>query len=240
MTKLLYPVCLDVDGRTCLVVGGGSVACRKVRGLLACGARVRVISPALCPELGCLAAEGRLDWQARPYQEGDLEGAFLVLAATGEPEVQEAVFREAQARGVLVNVADVPSRCTFTLPAVVRSGDLTVAVATGGKSPALAKRLRQELTRAFGPEYAELLRILGAFRQEVLAAGRPQVENEEIFTRLLHHDILDWMRARDWERLAAHFQAVLGRPVSAALLARLAAGLPVQAALGSTPPPAAS
>ncbi len=168
-----YPVLLDLAGRRCVMVGGGIIAGRRVDGLLTAGARVTVISPRLTRTLAALAAEGRIDHEAREYRDGDLDGADLAFVATDAGEVNAAVAREAQARGVWINAADDPARCTFILPALVRRGDLTVAVATGGSSPALARAIREELETYLTDDYATLAAIAAEARREVRAAGRP-------------------------------------------------------------------
>jgi len=205
-----YPVCLDLDGRPCVVVGGGKVAERKVKGLLACHAQVTVISPELTEELSRMHAEGMLEWLARSYRKGDLIHTFLVVAATDDEPAQQLVQEEAEEQNKLLNVVDVPQRCNFILPATVRRGDLTVAIATGGKSPALAKKLRKELEKSIGPEYTVLVNILGALRPQILAAGLSQPENELLFHKLLHDDMLDWIEKRDWFRMENHILSVLG------------------------------
>jgi siroheme synthase-like protein len=168
-----YPVLLDLAGRRCVMVGGGIVAQRRVEGLLAAGARVTVISPRLTRALAALTAEGRFDHEAREYREGDLTGADLAFVATDSGEVNAAAAREAGERGVWINAADDPARCTFILPALVRRGDLTVAVATGGSSPALARAIREELETYLTDDYATLASIAAEARREVRAAGRP-------------------------------------------------------------------
>jgi precorrin-2 dehydrogenase/sirohydrochlorin ferrochelatase len=168
-----YPVLLDLAGRRCVMVGGGIIAGRRVDGLLTAGARVTVISPRLTRTLAALAAEGRIDHEAREYRDGDLDGADLAFVATDAGEVNAAVAREARARGVWINAADDPARCTFILPALVRRGDLTVAVATGGSSPALARAIREELETYLTDDYAILAAIAAEARREVRAAGRP-------------------------------------------------------------------
>jgi siroheme synthase-like protein len=168
-----YPVLLDLAGRRCVMVGGGIIAGRRVDGLLTAGARVTVISPRLTRTLAALAAEGRIDHEAREYRDGDLDGADLAFVATDAGEVNAAVAREARARGVWINAADDPARCTFILPALVRRGDLTVAVATGGSSPALARAIREELETYLTDEYTTLAAIAAEARREVRAAGRP-------------------------------------------------------------------
>jgi siroheme synthase-like protein len=166
-----YPVLLDLEGRRCVMVGGGIIAGRRVDGLLTAGARVTVISPRLTRTLAARAAEGRIDHEAREYRDGDLDGADLAFVATDAGEVNAAVAREARARGVWINAADDPARCTFILPALVRRGDLTVAIATGGSSPALARAIREELETYLTDDYATLAAI--AARREVRALGRP-------------------------------------------------------------------
>jgi precorrin-2 dehydrogenase len=168
-----YSVLLDLSGRQCVMVGGGSIAERRVDGLVAAGARITVISPRLTRALAALAAQGRIEHQPRGYREGDLESADLAFVATGAGEVNEAVAREARKRGVWINAADDPARCTFILPALVRRGDLTVAVATGGSCPALARAIREELEAYLTEDYATLAAIAAEARREVRAAGRP-------------------------------------------------------------------
>ncbi|MHB1013861.1 MAG: precorrin-2 dehydrogenase/sirohydrochlorin ferrochelatase family protein, partial [Desulfurivibrionaceae bacterium] len=208
-----FPVCLKIAGRQCVVIGGGRVGERKVKGLLAHGALVRVISPELSEPLSALLRAGTIDWLDRLYQEGDLAGAFLVIAATDDPAVQERVHAEAEARNILLNVADVPKWCNFILPATARRGDLAISVSTAGQSPALASALRQALEGQFGPEYGVLVDILGALRDTVLAGGRPHAENKVIFARLADPEMAAWIRDGLWQKLALHIQEVLGTDV---------------------------
>ncbi len=158
---VLYPIFLDLSGRRCVVVGGGNVANRKARKLLQARARVVVISPEVGAELENVAVE----IHRRPYKEGDLEGACLAFAATNSREVNAAVVREAKGRGVLVNVADKPSEGDFALPSTLRRGRLQVAVSTGGASPTLARRIKDELEEVFGPEWAGIVEELGRSRR---------------------------------------------------------------------------
>jgi precorrin-2 dehydrogenase / sirohydrochlorin ferrochelatase len=167
-----FPVLLDLTGRRCLMVGGGPVAERRIIGLLDAGAQVTVISPRVTPALAALAADGRISLQARHYLAGDLTGVDLAFVATAAREVNQAVTREARERGVWVNAADDPAHCTFILPALVRRGDLTVAVATGGTSPALSRAIREELETYLTAEYATLAALAAEARREVRAAGR--------------------------------------------------------------------
>ena len=179
-----YPIFLEVRGRVCLVVGGGAVAERKVRALLTQGGAVRVVSPMLTPALAAAAAAGHITHRERPFAPADLEGAFLVFAATDDPAVNAAVAAAAEAARVPVNVADDPSRSTFLVPSTFQRGEVTVAVSTGGASPALAKRLRADLEEKVGEEYAALARLLGEARREVLRRVPDPRRRQDLFTRL--------------------------------------------------------
>jgi len=159
-----YIACLRLDGRRCLVVGGGEVGLEKVEGLLVCGASVTLVAPSAHPELAALAAEGSIAWERREYAPADLDGSFLAIAATDDSEVNIAVHADAEARTMLVNVVDVPPLCNFILPAIVRSGPLAIAISTAGASPALAKRMKREIAAQFGEEYARLAVILNEAR----------------------------------------------------------------------------
>lgn len=194
-----------------MVVGGGAVAERKVRGLLAAGARVTVISPEMTDGLSDLSGGEKLELRRRAFRAGDLAGAFLAIAATDDEEVQDRVCLEAEKGNLLLNVADVPERCNFILPAVVRRGDLSIAVSTGGKSPALAKKMRQNLEKSFGPEYETVVNLLGALRPVVLAAGQSSRHNRELFHCLAHEELARWIKEQRWERVEAHLTAVLGQ-----------------------------
>lgn len=159
-----YIACLRLSGRRCLVVGGGDVGLEKVEGLLACDGQVVLIAPEAHAELRALADEGSIQWIRREFQPADLEGKFLAIAATDDTDVNIAVYDEAEARAMLVNVVDVPSLCNFILPAIVRTGPIAVAISTAGASPALAKRMKDEVSDLFGDSYAELAVILNEVR----------------------------------------------------------------------------
>lgn len=216
-----YPVNLSIAGRRCLVIGGGRVAARKVATLLECGGAVEVISPDLTAELQALFRQGRLAWRDRPYRPGDLAGGFLVIAATDNEEVQAAVFSEATAAGQLVNVADVPQRCNFILPAVVSRQDLVIAVSTAGKSPALAARIRGQLSEAYGDEYGTVVEIMGLLRPVVLALGLGPESNKEIFKALLHENFAVWVKAGDCSAIEHHLSVVMGDGLDQACLGEI-------------------
>jgi len=173
--------CLDLEGRRCLVVGGGTVGLEKASGLLAAGARVTVVSPELHDDLRALGVE----WKPRRYRKGDLKGAFLVIAATSDRAVNERVHRDAEERGMLCNVADVPDLCNFILPAVHREGPIAIAVSTGGASPALAKRLRSQIAELVRPEHADLAEELRALRPEVKERFATYEERRDYFEELV-------------------------------------------------------
>lgn len=213
-----FPICLDIADRHCVVIGGGKVAERKVAGLLECGATVSVVSPELSEPLRCLADRGGINWVARPYQPGDLAGAFLVIAATDDPAVQEAVHTEAEQGNLLLNVADVPKWCNFILPATTRQGELTIAVSTAGKSPALARKLREGFDREFGGEYAVLVELLGELRQVVLGRGMSHQQNKELFQQLVEADLAAWLRAGEWQRLRDHVRQLLDDEAAVAVV----------------------
>lgn len=166
-----YPVFMDLRGRRCIVIGGGDVALRKVNALLECGARVQVISPEICDGLNSLARQGKVTVTTREYALGDLAGALLAIAATGDEETNRRVAAEAEKNHIPVNVVDEPALCSFIVPSVVRRGDLTLAVSTGGQSPALAHKVRTNLEKEFGEEYAELTRLTGEVRRELKSRG---------------------------------------------------------------------
>jgi len=201
-----YPICLRIEGERCLVVGGGKVAERKVRGLLDSGAGVVVISPELTDGLARLQAGGVIGWEARGYQQGDVAGFFLVMAATDAVEVQDLVQADAEQYHILLNVADVPDKCNFILPALVQRGPLSLAISTSGKSPALAKKLRQELERWLGKEYELATETMGMIRPTVLRKNLPQAENEKIFQGLLDGGILEIIGRREWPALQAYLE----------------------------------
>src|SRR3712207_5814811 len=159
-----YIACLKLTGRRCVVVGGGEVCLEKVEGLLACDGRVVLIAPEAVPELRELAAEGSIEWLRRDYEPGDLEGTFIAIAATDDTDVNIRVYDDAERRAMLVNVVDVPPLCNFILPAIVRTGPLAIAISTAGASPALAKRMKREISELFGEEYARLAVLLNDAR----------------------------------------------------------------------------
>jgi precorrin-2 dehydrogenase/sirohydrochlorin ferrochelatase len=175
---------VKLEGRACLVVGAGAIGEPKIESLLTSGASVRVIALHASPAVAEWARTGAVVWEAREFTSSDLEGVFLVVAATSSRGVNGNIFREAQQRNILCNVVDDPEYCDFYYPAVVRRGDLQIAVSTNGKSPALAQRIRRELEVEFGPEYGDWLAELGTIRQQLFASGMDPVERRRVLHEL--------------------------------------------------------
>ena len=209
----MYPVSLDIDDKLCLVVGGGQVAARKVRGLLAAGARVRVISPALHVRMEVLLAEEGVEWQRKAFAAEDVEGAFLVFAATDRPEVQAAVLAAARSHNLLINMADNPVACDFQVPAVLRRGELSISIATNGTTPAVAALVRRHLETMIGEEYEQLTTLVGALREEILNLAPSDAQKKILFQKILPDDIVLWLRERQWTKVQQHLEEVIGRPL---------------------------
>lgn len=195
--SVFYPVSLNVEGRPCVVVGGGAVAEQKVLGLLKAGARVTVISPRITRRLIELAAEGAVRIRPRPYRPGDLEGAFLAVAATEDRAVNRTVWEEAEQRGALLNAVDDMPHCHFIAPAIYRQGDLTVAVSTAGKSPALAVRVRDRIGALIGYEYGTFLDLLGELRTAVAARVPDGAARTALWYRLVDSDAIEFIQRQD-------------------------------------------
>ncbi len=160
-----YIACLKLSGRRCLVVGGGEIGLEKVEGLLACDGDVTLLAPTAVPALQELAEEGSIAWEQREYAGiEDLEGVFMVIASTDDTDVNIRIYDDAEERAMLVNVVDVPPLCNFILPAIVRTGPVAIAISTAGASPALAKRMKREVSDLFGEEYARLAVMLNDAR----------------------------------------------------------------------------
>ncbi len=170
-SKTYYPAFLDLDGRRCVVVGGGIVALRKVEMLNDAGARIRVVAPQLCEGLETMRSSGVIQVETRSFVPSDLDEALVAVAATDDRAVNEQIATEARKRRVLVNVVDVPALCDFIVPSYFRRGDITVAISTAGASPALAKRLRIALESEFGEEYAALAELVSQVRTQLKRDG---------------------------------------------------------------------
>ncbi len=217
-----YPINLNISNRLCLVVGGGSVAARKVEALLLSEALVRVISPEVCGKISEFAGQGQIEWIRRDYRDSDLEGVFLVFAATNQPIVQQRIAKQAGSSGVLLNSADSPDQCDFQVPAKIRRGNLLIAVSTGGASPALSTQIKHRLYLEYGPEYGILVELLGNIRRQIVGGSRESEGNRILFHRLLDQPLAEMIRDEMWEDLRTELEMVLPDSVDcAALISRL-------------------
>src|SRR5690242_6069556 len=183
-----YIACLRLTGRRCLVVGGGDVGLEKVEGLLACDADVTLVAPDAAAGLEELANEGSISWERREFRETDLDGCLIAIAATDDTDVNISVFDGAERRAMLVNVVDVPPLCNFILPAIVRTGPLAVAISTAGASPALAKRMKREISELFGEPYAQLAVMLNDARGWAKATLPTYQDRKQFFESIVGGD----------------------------------------------------
>lgn len=185
-----YPVFLVLRDRPCLIAGGGEVAERKALALLAAGADITIVSPTLTPKLADLARVGKITHRARPFEERDIAGMQLVVAATNSLDVNTFVGRECRKRHVLVNVAAPPEESSFIVPSTIERGDLVLAISTGGDSPGLAKRIRQDLERQFGPEYGQYAELLAGVRKRLQAEVADEGTRKDVLDAVLDSDVL--------------------------------------------------
>ncbi len=225
-----YPIGLDISGKRCLVIGGGEVGERKAERLLEFGARVAVVSRELTPTLARLRKNGVIEHIPEDYERKHLNGAFLVIGATDNRDVNDTIFRDARERGVLANIVDDPERCDFVLPALCKQGELIITVATGGKSPALAKKLRKDLEQLYGPEYEVLLKIMGQIRGRIIERGESPDENRKIFEAIVASDILDHIRKADWKKVGSIVKKHSGVSIDLSAIRQAASSLKPQAA----------
>ena len=203
-----YPVFIELRDRACLVIGGGREAQRKVEGLLAAEGKVTVIAPALTDDLKRLLAEGRIAWTEREYREGDVEGYEVVMVATDDGAVNAEVSAEGKRRRVWVNAADDPANCDFILPAVIRKGSITVAASTGGGSPALARRLREELEAYLTEEMPALAELLKEVRAELRSRG--VLPDAEVWQRAIDEDLRVLLAQRKYRQAKTRLLEALG------------------------------
>lgn len=201
MPEVLLPVMLRVQGKRCVVIGGGEVAAQKVQPLVECGAEVVIVSPDLCDELAVLVQEGKAHWIPQSYEASVLDGAFLVFACTDDNAVNRQVFADCEARRIWCNVVDVPNLCSFFMPSILRRGELVVAVSTSGNSPAFARQVRLFLERIIGDEFGTLTALLGELKDEV-RRKLPMIEARRQFVcKVWESDI--WQHLRDGDLKAA-------------------------------------
>jgi precorrin-2 dehydrogenase/sirohydrochlorin ferrochelatase len=185
-----FPIMLDIRGRRALVIGGDQVAAQKAASLAASGADVIVQSQQFCPQLLALAEQQRLSLRQKAYEPGDLAGAFVVIAATGDRAFAQALWQEAQANGQLINIVDMPSCCSFIIPSVLRRGQLTISVSTEGASPGLARRIRQQLEESFPSAYDAYLRLATIARARLRSVGVSYEQRDAFFGAFFASDVL--------------------------------------------------
>jgi precorrin-2 dehydrogenase/sirohydrochlorin ferrochelatase len=205
-----YPVFWDIADKKCVVVGGGEVAARKVQRLLDCGAKVSVVSLQLNAELTALKDADRISYNACEYSIDFIHGAALVIGATDDEQTNLMISQDAREKGIAVNIVDDPQKCDFILPSIVERGDLAIAIGTGGKSPALARHLREELEARYGAEYEIFLQILGDLRSQMTKnAGT----GKSWFDALMASGILELIRKKDWKKVKKTVLEITGQEV---------------------------
>ena len=195
--KELFPAFLDIKARRCLVIGGGAVAERKVTLLLECQAEVVVVSPDLTESLKNLVEQGRIIYYERKFLQNDIEGVFLVVAASGDSVINDYLKEQSLIKGFLLNVVDEPEKGNFYVPAIVRRGKLKIAISTSGASPMLAAKLRKKLEKEFGPEYETFLELLANLREDVKERIDDESRRERIYRELVESDILELIKSGD-------------------------------------------
>lgn len=213
-----YPVMMNLQDKQVVVVGGGKVAFRKTIGLLDSGANVVVISPELVDELQEFHRDARIKWIPEPFSPPQLdafEPITLVFGATDIREVNVSLFNEAMRRKIPCNIADVPDLCTFIVPAVITQGDLIIAVSTGGSSPALARRIREDLEKKFGPEYATMTRLMGELRKHIVRNGSDSEANKKVFLEIVDSQLLPALRDNDIDKATMILSRILPEEVDA-------------------------
>lgn len=204
-----YPIFLELYDKIALVVGGGKVARRKVETLLESGASILIVAKDLTHELERLVEENTIRLVGQEFRERHLDGVFLVIAATDDRRLNQKIAKSARERGLLVNAVDQPADCNFIVPSIVRRGDLLVAISTSGKSPALSKKIREDLEGRFGREYETFLIVMGRVRKAVLARGLSQAEKSQIFHEIVESGLLEAISEDDWARARGTLTRIL-------------------------------
>jgi precorrin-2 dehydrogenase/sirohydrochlorin ferrochelatase len=194
-------------------VGGGDVAERKVARLLDFGARVVVVGKTLTPGLEAMKKAGRIKHIDADYDESFIDDAFLVIGATDRDDINAEISRDARDNGILVNIVDDPDECDFVLPSLIKQGELLIAISTGGKSPALAKKLREDMEQRFGTEYQTLLEVMGQLREKLVVKGRSPDENRRVFETVVHSDILKHIKDKNWDKVRKIIYDITGEKI---------------------------
>lgn len=196
MTKRFpyYPIFLDIEGRAVVIIGGGNVCARKAETMMNYGARVTVVSPEFTEEIETWAGAGALEIRRKRYEESDLDGANIVIASTDDQTVNEQIAADCRRRRIPVNVVDVTPLCEFIVPAIIEKGSITIAVSTGGKSPAIARTLKEDLQHLVGPEYTEINDVLGTLRDSAKRVLATDVDRKRFFDGIISRGILGMLR----------------------------------------------
>ncbi len=214
MKPPLYPIFVDLECAPCLVVGGGPVATEKTEKLVEAGGDIRIVSITFTDTLRRMIADGSIrQHHERAYETADLDGRFLVIAATDDSDVNRQVWTDATARNMLANVVDVPELCNFIVPSIMRQGELGIAVSTGGASPVVARTIRQNIEKAVGPEWGELVAMFRATREELKQRYLTMPERAAAVETFLESDVLERLAAGDRDGAAELFAELLGTPV---------------------------
>ena len=206
-----YPANLALENKRCLVIGAGEVALRKVRRLLEYGARVLVIGPKVVPGLKTLAKKKKIILKKRMVNLGDLKGAYLVISATGERRMNSLASSYCRKKNILINVVDSPKECSFILPSVVRRGALSISISTDGISPALARKIRKDLERRFGPEYAKLLRIMKGIRPQAIKKIKNLKSRKVFFQKALQPEVFALLKRNKGKEVKKKLESILKR-----------------------------
>lgn len=210
-----YPLFLDLDGATCLVVGGGGVGERKIKGLVRCGARVRLIAAQLTPWLDKACSNGDVEFAGKEYDKAQLTGTALVFAATSDPKLNRTIREDALELGIWCNMATDPELGSFIVPSLVERGPLSIAISTAGLSPAIAKALRLRLENEFGAEWEFFIQLLGALRKSIISASIQERDSRRVFNALAALPLPEWLRLGEWEKAFLKVSETCGPLLSA-------------------------
>ncbi|MBF7084534.1 bifunctional precorrin-2 dehydrogenase/sirohydrochlorin ferrochelatase [Desulfallas sp. Bu1-1] len=206
-----YPVFLNLVNKKCLVVGGGNVAERKVSALVRCGAEVTVVSPSLTPILQEMVKRGQISYRRGFYQSSDLDGVYLVISATNDEQTNGIIAGDCSSRNIMINVVDDPTRCSFFVPSVVHRGALKLAISTGGKSPKLAKIIRESLEKEFGPQFEEFVNFIGDMRERVISEVADPRKRNQILKHLVDDHTLELVKQGDLQQAKERVKHVYHR-----------------------------
>ena len=208
-----FPINIDIQNKSCVLIGGGNVAYRKALSLLKAGADITLIAPEINDGVSKLVDDGTINWIKRCYEPGDLNGAALAIVAVDDPAVGKKVSEEATRLNVLINVADIPEQCTFTLSSCIERGDLLVTISTGGRCPAFSRHMRLKLEEIIDDAYGDLLNLLGGAREKMIEAGISTDNCRDSLNKIIDSDILSYLREREHEKAAAFADKIVSEAI---------------------------